>query len=80
MEGMFKPNAFNGKTIIITGGGTGLGKSMGKYLLELGANLVITSRRKRCSTRRLQNLNNKPVARYWPLPATCASTKRLKTY
>jgi NAD(P)-dependent dehydrogenase (short-subunit alcohol dehydrogenase family) len=46
MEGMLKSGAFKGKTIIITGGGTGLGKSMGKYLLELGANLVITSRKK----------------------------------
>jgi NAD(P)-dependent dehydrogenase (short-subunit alcohol dehydrogenase family) len=43
---MFKQGAFKGKTIVITGGGTGLGKSMGKYLLELGANLVITSRKK----------------------------------
>jgi NAD(P)-dependent dehydrogenase (short-subunit alcohol dehydrogenase family) len=46
MEGMFKQGAFKGKTTVITGGGTGLGKSMGKYLLELGANLVITSRKK----------------------------------
>jgi NAD(P)-dependent dehydrogenase (short-subunit alcohol dehydrogenase family) len=42
---MLQPNTFKDKTIIITGGGTGLGKSMGKYLLELGANLVITSRK-----------------------------------
>ena len=46
MEGMLKPGSFKGKTIIITGGGTGLGRSMGKYLLELGAQLVITSRKK----------------------------------
>ncbi len=46
MEGMLKPESFKGKTIIITGGGTGLGKSIGKYLLELGANVVITSRKK----------------------------------
>jgi NAD(P)-dependent dehydrogenase (short-subunit alcohol dehydrogenase family) len=46
MEGMLKPGSFNGKTILITGGGTGLGRSMGKYLLELGANLVISSRKK----------------------------------
>lgn len=42
---MLKDGALKGKTIIITGGGTGLGKSMGKYMLELGANLVITSRK-----------------------------------
>lgn len=46
MEGMLKPGSLKGKTIIITGGGTGLGKSMGKYMLTLGANLVITSRKK----------------------------------
>lgn len=45
MEGMLKPGSLKDKTIIITGGGTGLGKSIGKYLLELGANLVITSRK-----------------------------------
>lgn len=43
---MLKSGSFKGKTIIITGGGTGLGRAMGKYLLELGANLVITSRKK----------------------------------
>lgn len=45
MEGMLKPGSLAGKTIIVTGGGTGLGRSMGKYFLELGANLVITSRK-----------------------------------
>lgn len=45
-EGMLKPDAFKGKTILITGGGTGLGRSIGKYLLEVGANLVISSRKK----------------------------------
>ncbi|SFA98248.1 SDR family oxidoreductase [Algoriphagus aquimarinus] len=44
-EGMLKPGALKGKNIVITGGGTGLGKSMGEYFLELGANLVITSRK-----------------------------------
>lgn len=46
MEGMLKPGALKDKTIIVTGGGTGLGRSMGKYFLELGANLVIASRKK----------------------------------
>ena len=43
---MLQPGSLKNKTIIITGGGTGLGRSMGKYFLELGANLVITSRKK----------------------------------
>ncbi|MGZ3820514.1 MAG: SDR family oxidoreductase [Mucilaginibacter sp.] len=45
ITGMLKDDALKGKTIIITGGGTGLGKAMGIYFLELGANLVITSRK-----------------------------------
>lgn len=44
-QGMLRDDALKGKTIIITGGGTGLGRSMGTYFLELGANLVITSRK-----------------------------------
>ena len=44
-QGMLQPEALKGKTIIITGGGTGLGKSMTKYFLQLGANCVISSRK-----------------------------------
>lgn len=44
-KGMLQPGALKGKTILVTGGGTGLGKSMATYFSELGANLVITSRR-----------------------------------
>jgi NAD(P)-dependent dehydrogenase (short-subunit alcohol dehydrogenase family) len=42
---MLRDDALKGRTIVITGGGTGLGKAMGTYFLELGANLVITSRK-----------------------------------
>jgi NAD(P)-dependent dehydrogenase (short-subunit alcohol dehydrogenase family) len=44
-QGMLRDDALKGKTIIVTGGGTGLGRSMGTYFLKLGANLVITSRK-----------------------------------
>jgi NAD(P)-dependent dehydrogenase (short-subunit alcohol dehydrogenase family) len=44
-EGMLKEGALSCKNILITGGGTGLGRSMGEYFLKLGANLVITSRK-----------------------------------
>ena len=42
---MLKEGSLQDKVILITGGGTGLGKSMGKYFMELGANLIITSRK-----------------------------------
>lgn len=45
-EPMLREGALKGQTILVTGGGTGLGKSMGKYFLQLGANLVIVSRKK----------------------------------
>lgn len=41
---MLRDNALAGKTIIVTGGGSGLGKAMTQYFLELGANVAITSR------------------------------------
>lgn len=43
---MFKNDLLAGKKILVTGGGTGLGKSIGKHYLELGAQLVICGRRK----------------------------------
>ncbi len=42
---MLKEDSLKGKVIVITGGGTGLGKAMGKYFVELGADLVIASRK-----------------------------------
>ncbi len=42
---VFRADLLDGKKILITGGGTGLGKSMGHRYLELGAELVICGRR-----------------------------------
>ncbi|MDP3466842.1 MAG: SDR family oxidoreductase [Daejeonella sp.] len=44
-EPMLRDDALSGKTIIVTGGGTGLGRAMSTYFLKLGANVVITSRK-----------------------------------
>ncbi|MCB0458414.1 MAG: SDR family oxidoreductase [Flavobacteriaceae bacterium] len=43
-EPMLKENALKDKVIVVTGGGSGLGKAMTNYFLELGADVVITSR------------------------------------
>lgn len=42
---MFKPGLLKDKRILVTGGGTGLGRSMARRFVELGADLVIAGRR-----------------------------------
>ena len=42
---MIKDNAFKGKTIVVTGGGTGLAKAMSKYFSEFGGNVIISNRK-----------------------------------
>jgi NAD(P)-dependent dehydrogenase (short-subunit alcohol dehydrogenase family) len=42
---MFRDDLLQDKRVLVTGGGTGLGKSMGRRFLELGARLVICGRR-----------------------------------
>ena len=43
---MFRHDLLQGKRILITGGGTGLGKGMAQHFLELGATVYICGRRK----------------------------------
>ena len=43
---MFRPGLFKGKRILVTGGGTGLGREMADKYLELGADIYICGRRK----------------------------------
>lgn len=67
MKGMLRDDALKGKTIIITGGGTGLGKSMGKYMLELGANIVITSRKENVLNDTAKELNTQTGGKVLPI-------------
>lgn len=43
---MFQKDLLKGKRILVTGGGTGLGRGMSEKFLDLGANVVICGRRK----------------------------------
>src|SRR5580658_7511198 len=43
---MFKDGLLRGRRVLITGGGTGLGKGMAERFLELGAEIIICGRRK----------------------------------
>lgn len=42
---MLRKGALKGKVIVVTGGGTGLGRSMAEAFLQLGAKVCITSRK-----------------------------------
>lgn len=61
---MLKEDALKGKTIVVTGGGSGLGKAMSTYFLQLGANVVITSRnfeKLKNTATEMENLTNGKV-------------------
>jgi len=69
---MLKEDSLKGKVIVVTGGGTGLGKAMSKYFLELGAYVVIASRKfdvLKETAKELENLTNGKV-----LPVECDIT------
>ena len=42
---MFKEDLLKGKRILVTGGGSGLGKEMTRYFLKYGAEVLICGRR-----------------------------------
>ena len=44
-DSALKPGSFDGQTVFVTGGGTGLGKGIASEFARLGASLVIASRK-----------------------------------
>jgi citronellol/citronellal dehydrogenase len=45
-DSIFRPGLFEGRTILVTGGGTGIGRCTAHELAALGAHVVIAARRK----------------------------------
>ena len=67
LEGMLKEDAFAGKHVIVTGGGTGLGRAMTEYMLTLGAKVVITSRKLDVLEKAAQELTDSTGGEVLPL-------------
>jgi NAD(P)-dependent dehydrogenase (short-subunit alcohol dehydrogenase family) len=73
---MFKAKELNGKTILITGGGTGLGRSMCAYFMALGANTIIASRKQEVLDATANELMEKTGGKI--LPIACDVRKPLE--
>src|SRR6202042_2356985 len=58
---MFNTDLLKNKRILITGGGTGLGKGMAERFLELGATVYICGRRKEVLTETANELSAKGI-------------------
>jgi NAD(P)-dependent dehydrogenase (short-subunit alcohol dehydrogenase family) len=67
MTQMLKDDALKEKVIVITGGGTGLGKSMCRNFLELGANVVIASRKIEILRKTAEELSSFPGRKVLPI-------------
>lgn len=69
VQGALQPDALKGQTVVVTGGGTGLGKAMSTYFSQLGAAVVISSRKMEVLEKAAAEINAKtgnPV-----LPVAC---------
>ncbi|MEX2595190.1 MAG: SDR family oxidoreductase [Anditalea sp.] len=66
-QGMLREGALKGKTILVTGGGTGLGKAMGTYFSQLGAHLIISSRKMEVLQNTAEEIENKTGGKVLPL-------------
>ena len=47
-ESIFRPGLFEGRTIVVTGGGTGIGRAVAATLVARGGRVAILGRRPRC--------------------------------
>lgn len=77
-QGMLHQDALKGKTILITGGGTGLGKAMGRYFMELEANLVIVSRKMEVLEQTANELSNETGGQVLPLACDVRSYESIE--
>jgi len=74
---MLLPGALKGKAAMITGGGSGLGKSMGKYLAKLGADLAIIGRNEEKLRKAAKEIETESGQKVYCYPADVRDYERL---
>jgi NAD(P)-dependent dehydrogenase (short-subunit alcohol dehydrogenase family) len=75
---MFQPDLLRDKRILITGGGTGLGKAMAQRFLELGATVYICGRREPVLIQTVAKLNSIAPARIHSTPCDVRDLPRVE--
>lgn len=65
---MLREGSLKDKVIVVTGGGTGLGKSMSRYFLELGARVAIASRKAQVLEKAASELSQTTGGEALPVP------------
>jgi len=76
---MLREDALTGKTIIVTGGGTGLGRAMSTYFLKIGANVVITSRKLDVLTKAASEMEKETGGKVLPLQCDVRNSDEIDT-
>jgi NAD(P)-dependent dehydrogenase (short-subunit alcohol dehydrogenase family) len=76
---MFQPDLLQNKRILITGGGTGLGKGMAQRFLELGAEVYICGRREEVLQNTAKELSQANGRQIHPLPCDIRNLDAVET-
>ncbi len=74
-DSIFRPGLFDGQTIIVTGGGSGIGRCTAHELAALGAHVVLVGRKAE-KLRRPPARSSRTAAASAGTPATSARRKR----
>jgi NAD(P)-dependent dehydrogenase (short-subunit alcohol dehydrogenase family) len=74
---MFKDGLMKGERILVTGGGTGLGKEMAEAFLKLGAEVVICGRRGDVLEETARELTDRRGGHVMPIPCDIRSSEAI---